>query len=437
MADVQSEALQRAIDANIDQLNSPDPAKRREAAYFLGEAAAADAVTALIDLYQHDDDRSVRQAAAYALGMFRAVEKNLKAGKQDRVVELLRQVEEQGKLGKRAPKRKWAFWFFALLVSLLILAALNLFLPELFGQRAADDDRPTAVALADVPAGSADRDAALDEIRERFGQVRADTENLQRQFQAVLGGDSLDCTAYFNNAGPYALNGALAGEPALASLVTQLNEVVTDLTSAKARYDQACFEDNPLPAQDVGPVFALLVPAVQALPTIEAALQAADSPATDIPVEPTATPAPTEAPTSTTPPTEPVALADPQRHLPGLYTIIDNMTGSRGANTLLAQYWTDALSAGVTDGCNAAMPAIPADYVLPPEDAQAEPRMAEAVTLLNTGLNAVRDGWSDFMVACSAGSLGQRAEAGLAAAQVANAAFQSAAALLDLIRSGI
>lgn len=435
MAEAQSEALQHAIDAHIDQLNSPDPAKRREAAYFLGEAAAADAVTALVDVYHHDDDRSVRQAAAYALGMFRAVEKDLKAGKQERVVSLLRQVEEEGKLGKRAPRRKWAFWFFALLVSLLILAALNLILPGLIGQDAGDS--PAPVEVADVPAGSADRAAALAEIRARFDQVRADTENLQRQFQAVLGGDALDCTAYFNNVGPYALNSALGGQPDLAALTSQLNDVVTGLSSAKARYDDACFNDNPLPAQDVGPVFALLVPAVQALPTLEAALQAAEQPPTAIPVEPTATLAPTEAPTSVVPPTEPVALADPLRHLPGLYSIIDNMTGSRGANTLLAQYWTDALSAGVTDGCNAAMPAIPADYVLPPEDAQAEPRLDEAVTLLNTGLNAVRDGWSDFAVACSARSLTQRAEAGLAAAQVANAAFQSAAAMLDLIRSGI
>jgi hypothetical protein len=44
----QTNAFEEKIDQMITQLGSKNAAKRREAAYFLGEAAASDAVPSLV-----------------------------------------------------------------------------------------------------------------------------------------------------------------------------------------------------------------------------------------------------------------------------------------------------------------------------------------------------------------------------------------------------
>src|SRR3990172_6263295 len=93
--------LEQQIEKMIEQLGSKSAAKRREAAYFLGEAAAADGVAPLVEIYERDKDPGVHAAAAYSLGMYKAVERAIKQGDEDRVVELLERIEKEGKLGSR------------------------------------------------------------------------------------------------------------------------------------------------------------------------------------------------------------------------------------------------------------------------------------------------------------------------------------------------
>ena len=71
---IDAEERQQLINAMLDKLEHGNAAERRAAAYWLGEAAAGDAVDELIKTYHDDDNKSVRAAAAYALGMFRAVD---------------------------------------------------------------------------------------------------------------------------------------------------------------------------------------------------------------------------------------------------------------------------------------------------------------------------------------------------------------------------
>src|SRR5215470_3770405 len=135
MVDVDSQpnAFEEKIEAMIAQLRSKNATKRREAAEFLGEAAAADAVPALVKVYQKDKNARVRAAAAYSLGMYKAIDKALKAGDEDEVVDLLKQIEEDGELGRRAPIGRTVKAIIALLVSLIVLGILYFYRGDLKG----------------------------------------------------------------------------------------------------------------------------------------------------------------------------------------------------------------------------------------------------------------------------------------------------------------
>lgn len=448
MSEAQATARERQINAMIDQLSSPRASERREAAYWLGEAAVGDAVPLLVELYKSDDDPSVREAAAYALGMFRAVEDALKRGQEDRVVRLLEQVEIEGKLGKRANKRGLARLLLGLTLSFALLAAAAALLPDETVETAleaagleqalaalgpAEPAAPSAPAAPDDAARS--RIAA--DLRASYAQISADATTLQNQFLSVLGGGTLDCTAFFNNPPPVDLERA-AAYPELAALAGQLAGAQADLNAALARYNDACDGVQPLPVEDVGPVYGIVIRALQALPQIEAAISAAEA-GEPVSLPPTATPTPTTTPTptQTPPPTTEISIANPRAHLAGLYSLIDTMTGQRGQLTLLGQYWRDVQQAGRTDGCNQPLPPIPADYNLPPEDARAAPALGQAVELINQGLELTRVGWADFLIACGSRELAPGVSNGLALYNTAHTAFQAANQLLDSVRDGL
>ncbi|MFQ3566245.1 MAG: HEAT repeat domain-containing protein [Aggregatilineales bacterium] len=453
MSEAQAKARERQINAMIDQLSSPRASERREAAYWLGEAAVGDAVPLLVALYQNDDDRGVREAAAYALGMFRAVEDALKQGQEDRVIRLLEQVENEGKLGKRANKRGLVRLLLGLTLSFALLAAAAALLPDETVDAALEaaglEQALAALGPAEpatTPASAAlDGAGAVDESRSRiaadlrasYAQISADATTLQNQFLAVLGGGTLDCTAFFNNPPPVEPERA-AAYPELAALASQLAGAQTDLAAARARYDGACDGVQLLPVEDVGPVYGIVIRTLRALPEIEAALSAAERGQPGSP-PPTATPVPTNTPTptQTPPPTTEISIANPRMHLAGLYSLIDTMTGQRGQLTLLGQYWRDVQQAGRTDGCNQPLPPIPADYSLPLQDARAAPALGQAVELINQGLELTRVGWADFLIACGSRELAPGISDGLALYTTALTAFQAATQLLDSVRDGL
>lgn len=449
MADF-SAIRERQIDEMLDQLASDDPAERREAAYWAGEAAVADAVPKLVDLYEHDDDASVREAAGYALGMFRAVEIAIKQGKEKRVVKLLEQVEEKGKLGSRANKGGWIRFVLGLLIALLVFGAAYLLIPSEIVQTA-QSSLVNAGVLQITP--DTTRPALLQRIRTTYIAVRDDITTLQEQFQTALGGGTFDCTAYFNNPTPYTLSGSdAAAYPDIALIVRGLNEAQSNLAAAYARYDAACLEVTPLPASEVGATYAILVNAIQALPAIEMALTETNAIATSIPIT-LDTPAPstpnstivvTDAPPTAVPPTPTpppptteIVIANPRSHLTTLYAMIDNVTGQRGSLTLLEQYWGDAQRTGQSSACGETAPVIPENYTLPAADAQASPSLLQAVTLMNQGLEAIRTGWIDFTFACNSGTLSQEANDALASARTARAGFLAAEQALNIVRDAI
>ncbi len=435
----------------IKELSAKKPAVRRAAAYYLGEAGVDEAITKLVNVYKSDPDASVRKAAEYALGMFKAVEEALARGDEETVVTNLRRVVDEGKLGKRLsiPTRRLARIEGALGVLFAALVILNFVLPGL--------STPGAVRGGNSVEEAVSRETVAAQMRLLYDGVRNDATTLQTQFQRVLGGASLDCSAFFNEPSSYVLPpSAQVDFPDLVAAVEILNAARGGVAAVKTRFDQACFEDQAVTSDEVGEILAPLVEAMRLLPVVESTLltvteapseQPAPQATTTSAPEPTAEPPTLEPPTveptaiaaSPLPPTAtpaPINVIDVRGHLAPLYGIIDNVSAPRGALGLLHQYWTDAARAGATDACDDPTPEIPDSYVLPPTDAAASAELAQAVEQVNFGLDRVRQGWTLFRSACDGNALYQNSPTGLQAANEATSAFRNADSLLVVVRNG-
>ncbi len=247
--DTQPNPFEAKIDDMISQLRSKSAAKRREAAYFLGEVAAADAVEPLVDLYEKDKNASVRAAAAYALGMYKAVERALNAGDETKVVRLLRQIEEDGKLGARAPVGRTVKLVIGLALSLVVLLVIYTLRADIKA-RLYGSDQPHSAVVASV--------------QQNYEMVKNDTRTLQTELLNVIQNQPLGCIAFFNNPAPYALDPVDARiYTDVAQIVDQLNAAQTSLASAKARYDAACSSGAPFGSAEAAQTFQVLRPALR------------------------------------------------------------------------------------------------------------------------------------------------------------------------------
>ncbi len=413
------------IDEMIQKLTSTDPAERREAAYYLGEAAAGDALETLIDVYENDEDRSVRKAAAYALGMFKAVERELGKGDKNkaRVIAMLDKVENHGKLGKRANKGGLFSSVILLFVLLALLVGLNAFIPSYIENN--------AVALRLVTPTPDRREPMTFLISRQIARLRADVQTLQRQYEAVRGGGSADCTAFFNNPPPLVPDEFVTSVE-LGQTAANLNSVLLDLQTTRTKYDQACAGQlNSLSAADVEPYLPTLAGAIDRLGLLESAFNA-----TYQAFIPTDTPVPTSTPDPNITPSATAAVANPRGHLTALYELADSMLRPNGGARLLEAYWEDLATSGQTDGCRSSPPNMPPNYQLPPVDREASQPLGQAVDLINSGLDTVRLGWTNFTFACNSGNLRASAGQGLRQVQTAIAALQAALPYLDAVRDG-
>lgn len=436
---------QETVRARMKDLSSPSAATRRDAAYFLGEAGVDEAITKLATVYKSDPDPSVRKAAAYALGMFRAVDQALQHGEQDRVLKLLRRVVDEGKFGKRLRLRPATLARIEMVLGLVfvVLLALHFVLPNL-GPLPGGITLPSlGVALESSSDASPNEDIAT-QTRTAYTSVRNDLTTLQSQFQSVLTGGEVNCTAFFNLPDPIDTGDATLPE-AQAGLVEAVNAGQAVVMAGYQRLDSACYGDEPIEAAEVGALLAPVVTAQRALADLEPFLSSPAAPAiaseepsptpTVVPTDapPTETPLPTEIPATATP----ALSTDPRDHVTALYGIIDSVSGPRNAVGLLRQVWTDTANAGTTRACSEPTPLIPADYVLPPEDGAALPELEQASEQVNLSLSLLRQGWNLFSGACASGTLLQQASVGLQTATTAEDALRVADGLLQSVRAGL
>ncbi len=434
----------KLIARNLQRLTAKQAKDRREAALWLGEAAVVEAVPDLVRVFQTDRNRGVRSAAAYALGQFRAVEVALEDGKQAEVEKLLHRVEAEGKYGSRGSPGRWLRLTLGLLLSFVafaalawivyggpeaIAAALRAVLPNAAAQAAATPDLPE---LAGYTAG----------LRSAFTPVSADVTTLQQQYTTALAGNPPDCAVVFHRTEPFALAEAGALRyPELGVLAARINEMQSSFSQSVAAFEAACQSGAPLTAASAGPMYALLRPAVDYAPQIEAALAALEARLTPTPTpSPTATPTPTETPVppSATPrvtpiPTTDITLTDPRRHLAALYALVDSMIGVGGQANALRENWQTAFISVRPAACGARQPVLPDSYVLTEAEAAASPELAAAVDLINNGLELLQTSWTNLVLACNSDTTNAAALQGQRDAQAVITSFQNAQQLLDAL----
>jgi hypothetical protein len=437
MSDIHEMAEQK-----LDDLYSGTPEERREAVYFLAEAAHDEVIPQLIEMYNDKgEDPSVRKAARYALGMFKSVKIALDK-KQDAKVDKLLSKIQAGEIGRRrkTPLSRLIGATVGLLVLFLVLAGANFFvasqgenfsLAALSGGDGGDDNDNSEVGSSGGGGSDSNRDRAelVSLVRSTYDGVRADGQTLQDQFNNFLGGSELNCTAFFNVPAAVELSGSEAAAHAdLVTLVSAINSARDGILDAHTRYEQACFDDMPLESGEVGGVLAPIREGMTALIELEGAVVAAEAVNPADGGQPEA--AATEAATAE-PPIEPTV--DPgvvAQHFVPLITIIDTVNNpTNGANHLLAVYWNDAALAGATSGCEEPVPAIPADYDLPPGETY-PPELTNAVVQIKIGLGLLRQGWQLFETACANNTLSDNALQGADVAQTATNAFNNANTLL-------
>ncbi len=450
MDDAPPNVFEAEIERMIEQLGSKSAAKRREAAYFLGEVASDQSVPVLVEVYEKDKDASVRAAAAYSLGMYKAIERALDEGEQDHVTDLLRRIEEDGKLGRRASTGRTIKVILALIVSLVLMAGVYAFSADIKGL---------------VFGSTKTRAEIISDVRSEFMLVRNDTRTLQGELLNVISNRPLSCIAYFNNPPRYVLDPVDARSYRdLAAINDELLSIYDSFSAAKVRYDDACNNGTEFGAAQAQESFQMLLPALQALDPLDLELtqvEAGSLPtATTVPAVPAtgATAAPVDAPPTSSgevapvvavtaeamTTAEPVTLApvatlpsEIKQHLPTLYNIVDDVLGPRGASSLLVQYWEDVQATGSTGGCQITNPpTIPNNNAFIPEaDFILAPDLERANQLVNSGLASLRDGWTRFQFACNARSLTDEVAVRLPEARVAQSAFEAARVLLDQVQA--
>ncbi|MBZ0299583.1 MAG: HEAT repeat domain-containing protein [Anaerolineae bacterium] len=261
------------VQQNIKLLSSSDAKIRREAAVWLGEAGDPSAITRLKQVYEEDPNGGVRKAAAYSLGMFRALEIGMNSSDNDLVIERLEDIVLRDKMGRRVPIRLGCLTrlLLALIVSLAIILAFNF----LIWPRYQDQ----ILAFLSVPAEQGEMESnpatntesAQDALDTLLIAIREDAAALQTQYQNP---GTLDCQIAFKN--PIVYNpDRLGDQPALGAVATRLNAQVMQLVTAKAPYNQACAAgETVLAAEAVAVPLATLETSLADLNAIEADLKA-------------------------------------------------------------------------------------------------------------------------------------------------------------------
>jgi hypothetical protein len=432
------DAFEAEVKAKMRQLSAKDPAQRRQAAAWLGEAGDPTAITVLAQAYKNDTDPRVRQAAGYSLGMFRKLEEELAGDDSEAAMALLQKVALEGKMGGRLRLRTRTLvkLELALLLSGIVVAALAFVLPSIIRgggiglSSTVDNGSSTQVAnnVADK-----DRGTLVSELRSTFTMLNNNATKLQGQYQLVLGGGKLPCNEFFDALTPYQLSANNAQQyPDLAQIATDIDQAETDYATAKETYDRVCLRGETVSSDQYGDPMRAVVGVIQRLPNIDIALTTAASQAVEATTAPAAVVTPTLAPTAVG------GGVDLRPHLVALQAIIDDVTAPRGAYTLLNQNWTDVSTSGATQGCSDPFDVtkIPVNYVLPPEIAPAAPTLRVSTDLVNTGLQALRDGWGLFTQACTNSTLGQFVTDSLARMTAAKQAFDTAARQIASLRTG-
>lgn len=454
---------ERAFKRKVDELTAIilkpkkfPAAKRKAAVLMLGELGEPSSIEALVKVYQKDKTPGMKEAAAYALGQMRALEDALELAEDDADIQahvdsLITGIILEGKLGKRTPvpRRTLNIVAGALLVSFILLMGLGVLLggsnidvdAQATAMAAQGTVLPTALGGIDATSGvivqtPLDAEGVAAALLDYYIALNNDNRALQAQLRELIQGRSPNCAADLL-ARPTQFNiPNTITQTDLISAADRLNTARTELQPVYDAYANHCSSTTALNAETANNLTNTLIKLQNDtfdIPEIlgSTGITLPPTPTSSIPT-PTETSTPTETPTPTPQPTfDPAAI---RTHRLGLQVIVDTMTGIRGHNTLILTYWTDVSTSGSTGGClNLPPPAIPANYVMPEDVAEAVPELADAAVKVNTALVLSRQTWQAFDVACRANTLGEVVGVQLQVAQTAQDAYSQAADQLEIV----
>jgi hypothetical protein len=412
------------VDEKLKILMNPkrySPKERREAAHWLGYSGETRAISSLVKVYRSDKkNKDVQQAAAYALGRFKALDEAIERGTNEPVMDAIERPENAhigellmsialsgGGTGRpRIPARVLYILMALLTVTLAVMLVLMFATqPNNSANRRYADQFAT---LSGAP-----EQVAVQQARILTDDLKADVQVLNRQTTAA----ALDCTLAFNEPISFVpTQPAVDALPTLDDVAARYNQARTEFFAAKTDYDSACSSGTTLPTATRGTLTEKIAALNQTLVTLEADVTALESAAqqftADSESRATATAqalltataqasiTPTLTPTLTVTPGIPLDQINRQIGL-----LASTIGDTRGGIDLLDQYWTNSGQTGTTQDCISAPPIFPENYVLPEDMVPFVPELKTVVDLLNAGLELSRGSYNTFKQGCAAFNL--------------------------------
>ena len=405
--------------------------QRREAARMAGELGIDKAIPKLVDLVENDKDKQVRDNAVYALGMFAAFRDAIESGdeyEQETAFEAIQHMVETGEIGKSAAITSSIVQLtqggLGVLLALLIHA--NIFVASNTFQNINTNSGTTTVNATVRP--------ILDLIAPAVDQLthmENNALNLKPQYDIAATGQtpSFEQCQYFYNTeltDITLLDGERAAYTAMATVYDQLNNLRTILDSSHTRMTRACFDAEPIPAEEAVNSLAVITRFLdEIVPGFRMVLEQQSQPTVPAP--------PQEQEVLEPPVAATLTLQELRPYVGAVYNIIDEVTSDRGAATLLLQYWQNIQSgANPINVCQAEVPTIPPPYQTP-ADVLIPERFQRSIDVVNQGLNILRTGWATFQLKCQEGGnvLVSEAATGVTVAEGANIAFNAAKSQLE------
>lgn len=421
--------------------------KRREAVRMLGELGEVEVIPSLVRVYQKDKSPGMKEEAARALGMFKALEDALYDSdpeRQEYAQTLIESIVLHDAIGQRSRVKRRPLQILSgvLVITLIGLLALGM---TAASQKTGGETPTEAVASGstDIP-GITDTPiptpsdvpgiAALLQID--YAALSSDTSALRKEMLNSTRQQPIDCTVTLKKPIAIVLPATMT-DAQIVSVTETLNKARTDMAPIVQAYETACSTKQPIAPADANSFDGILVTIQTNLVQVPSKLSTFGvTPVVPVVTAAPVTPTATETPTPTATPLDPKKFS---RHIAGLRDIVTKMTASAGYNTLLRQYWDDIVQSGSTGGCrNLPAPTIPEEYVLPEDIAASAPaELITAVDNINTGLNLSRGSWNAFVRYCSDTTLASIASQQYTAADTAQTAFKEADTLIDTAEAKI
>lgn len=427
--------------------------ERVEAAYWLGEAGDPTAIQTLVRVYERTNDAQLKQATAYALGMFKALDEALFGGDPERAAfaqERIEAIVMRGEFGKRAAKRRGGGSLgcsLLLMLSFVALLAAGFILPGAVGTLALPANDPAAAGPTATPTSTPSATQVLIEIERISRDLRDEANNLLVQLQAISTQvTSPDCTLTFSD-GFYTPPAYVTAEsyPDLITLVESLNSAAGQLNRVQAAFTSYCADPAALSRQEAADLQTDVINAQITLTGLRERLGQIDfatptpSP-TGLPTETaTTTATQTLTPTITLTPTPTVDANLLNREILTVQLIVDNMTQPiNGPASRLLNHWQDIQRTGDTDACLDPNPqrTIPENYIPDADLLEEVPELESIASLVNIGLEQTRTSWAELANVCPqrSGARQQSASVQIQVVQNALDAFSEAQQLIDGLR---